>query len=120
MTTLKGFQKKYLRGLAHGLKPIILIGKEGITETVVRATEEGLSQHELIKIKFNEFKDKGQKVAFSGELIAGTGGALVGMIGHTVILYRSHADPAKRRIQLPVKENESKSLPLTSLSRSGG
>lgn len=103
MTTLKGFQKKYLRGLAHGLKPIILIGKEGITDTVVRATDEGLSQHELIKIKFNEFKDKDQKVAFSGELVAGTGGVLVGMIGHTVILYRRHADPAKRRIQLPVK-----------------
>lgn len=32
MKTLKGFQKKYLRGLAHGLKPVILIGKEGITD----------------------------------------------------------------------------------------
>ncbi len=101
MTTLTGFQKKYLRGLAHGLKPIILIGKEGITDTLIRAIDEGLSQHELIKIKFNEFKDKDQKMAFSGELSAGTGSALVGMIGHTVIFFRSHADPAKRKIQVP-------------------
>ena len=63
MTALKGFQKKHLRGLAHGLKPIVQIGKEGITEGVIRAVDEGLLQHELIKIKFNDFKEKEQKEA---------------------------------------------------------
>ena len=57
MTTLKGFQKKHLKGLAHSLKPVVQIGKEGVTEGVIRAVDEGLFQHELIKIKFTDFKD---------------------------------------------------------------
>jgi RNA-binding protein len=104
MKTMKGFEKRYLRGLAHDLKPAVLIGKEGITDGIVRATDEGLSQHELIKIKFNDFKEKTQKETLMGKLADQTGSALVGMIGHTAILYRPQIDPTKRRIQLPAKE----------------
>ena len=104
MKTLKGFEKRYLRGLAHDLKPVVLIGKEGITDGIIRATDEGLSQHELIKIKFNDFKEKNQKETLMGKLVTQTGSALVGMIGHTAILYRPQIDPTKRRIQLPSKE----------------
>ena len=103
MKTLKGFEKKYLRGLAHDLKPLVLIGKDGITDGIVRATDEGLSQHELIKIKFNDVKEKNQKETLAGELVVKTGSAQIGMIGHTAILYRPQTDPAKRRIQLPAK-----------------
>ena len=103
MKTLKGFEKKYLRGLAHDLKPLVLIGKDGITDGIVRAAEEGLAQHELIKIRFNDFKEKNQKETLTGELVVRTGSAQVGMIGHTAILYRQQTDPAKRRIQLPAK-----------------
>ena len=103
MKTLKGFEKKYLRGLAHDLKPLVLIGKEGITDGIVRATDEGLSQQELIKIKFNDFKGKNQKETLAGELVVRTGSAQIGMIGHTAILYRPQTDPAKQRIQLPAK-----------------
>jgi RNA-binding protein len=101
MKTLMGFEKKYLRGLAHDLKPLVLIGKEGITDRIVRATDEGLSQHELIKIKFIDFKEKNQKETLVGELVVKTGSAQIGMIGHTAILYRPQTDPAKRRIHLP-------------------
>ena len=103
MNTLKGFEKKYLRGLAHDLKPVVLIGKEGITDGIVRAADEGLSRHELIKIKFIDFKEKKQKETLAGELVDQTGSAQVGMIGHTAILYRPQTDPAKRRIPLPAK-----------------
>ena len=103
MKPLKGFEKKYLRGLAHDLKPVVLIGKEGITIGTVRAADEELSRHELIKIKFNDFKEKNQKETLTGELVDQTGSAQAGMIGHTAILYRPQKDPAKRRIQLPAK-----------------
>ncbi len=99
--TLKGYQKKHLRGLAHGVKPVVQIGKEGITEGVIRATDEGLALHELIKIKFNNLKERDLKEAITGEIAAKTGSEPVGMIGHTAILYRQQADPAKRRIALP-------------------
>ena len=103
MKTLKGYERKYLRGLAHGLKPLVLIGKEGVTDAIVRATEEGLSQHELIKIKFNEHKEKELKVPLTDQLAGRTGSALVGTIGHTAILFRPQTDPAKQRIRLPAK-----------------
>jgi len=103
MKTLTGFEKKYLRGLAHGLRAAILIGKEGITDGIVRATDEALSQHELVKMKFNDFKEKDQKEAITGELVARTGGTLVGSIGHTAIIYRPQKAPDKRRITLPQK-----------------
>jgi RNA-binding protein len=103
MKTLKGFEKKYLRGLAHDRKPVVLIGKEGITDGIVRATDEGLCQHELIKIKYNEIKDKEQKETLTDELVDRTGSALIGTIGHTAILFRPQKYPAKRRILLPAK-----------------
>lgn len=101
MTALKGFQKKYLRGLAHDLKPIVQIGKEGLTANVIRAIDEGLMRHELIKIKFVDFKEKDHKEAMTGEFTGRTGSESVGMIGHTVILYRQQADPEKRKIAVP-------------------
>jgi RNA-binding protein len=105
MTVLKGFQKKYLRGLAHDLKPVVQIGREGITEGVIRAVDEGLFRHELVKIKFSDIKEKGQKETTAGEVTIKTGSELVGMIGHTVILYRRQADPEKRRITVPARES---------------
>lgn len=103
MKTLKGFEKKYLRGLAHDLRPLVLIGKEGLTDGIVRATGEALDLHELIKIKFNDFKLKDQKETITEELVVKTGSTLAGTIGHTAILYRPQADPEKRRIALPKK-----------------
>ncbi len=104
MTTLKGFQKKHLKGLAHGLKPVVQIGKEGITEGVIRAVDEGLFRHELIKIKFNDFKDKEQKAELSREIEVKTESDRIGMVGHTVIFYRQQADPLKRKIALPQRK----------------
>lgn len=103
MEDLKGFEKTYLRGLAHGLKPLVLIGREGLTTGALRAVDEGLAQHELIKIKFNDFKDSEQKSALIAEMADRTKSAFVGMIGHTATLYRRHADPDKRAIKLPAK-----------------
>ncbi|MBM4313392.1 MAG: ribosome assembly RNA-binding protein YhbY [Deltaproteobacteria bacterium] len=108
MDTLKGFQKKHLKGLAHGLKPVVQIGKEGITEGVIRAVDEGLRRHELIKIKFTDFKDR--KEGLTREIEIKTGSERVGMIGHMAILYRPQTDPEKRKITLP-QRNLLKSSP---------
>ena len=106
MTSLKGFQKKYLRGLAHSLKPVVQIGKEGSTEGVIRAIDECLFRHELIKVKYTDFKERGQKEELTGEFTAKTGSELVGMIGHTAILYRRQTDPEKRKIAIPASSTK--------------
>ena len=63
---LYSFQKKYLRGLAHGLKPLVFVGQKGVTPALVDALNQALSDHELIKVKFIEFKEKDQKKTDSG------------------------------------------------------
>ena len=100
---LKGFQKKYLRSLAHGLHPVVHIGKKGISETLLKSLEEALTSHELIKIKFIDFKEKDQKKEILLDLERKTGGELVGLIGHNAIFFRKSIDPEKNRISLPMK-----------------
>ncbi|MFC1825801.1 ribosome assembly RNA-binding protein YhbY [Thermodesulfobacteriota bacterium] len=103
MQKLKGFQKKHLRGLAHNVKPVVYVGHKGITDAVVRSVDEALNSHELIKVKFIDFKEKGHKKQIADAIEQQTGGEIVGMIGHTVILYRRHSDPQKRKIKVPEK-----------------
>ena len=98
---LDGKQKKYLKGLAHKLKPVVLIGQQGLSEAVIKSTDDALNDHELIKIKFNEFKEKEQKEEISRRIEDRNGAVLIGMIGHIAIFYRRHPDPEKRRIALP-------------------
>lgn len=105
MSDLKGFQRKFLRGLAHDLKPVVFIGQNGITRTVEQALNEALDTHELIKLKFIEFKKKEQKEQLSVAVQERTGCELVGMVGHIAILYRRHKDAKKRKIRVPVREN---------------
>lgn len=101
MSKLKGFQKKYLRGLAHNLKPLVLIGQKGLTDELVKSTDQALDIHELIKIKFNEFKEKDQKAKITEELCKKSKAEVAGTIGHTVILYRGQKDPEEKKIFLP-------------------
>ncbi|MCG8470640.1 MAG: ribosome assembly RNA-binding protein YhbY [Desulfobacterales bacterium] len=103
---MQGFQRKYLRGLAHGIKPTVFVGQKGLTEAVVASTDEALNAHELIKVKFIDFKEKEAKVEISGELEKVTGSTLAGIIGHMAILYRPHKDPKKRRIVVPKTKKE--------------
>jgi RNA-binding protein len=98
---LKGSQKKYLRGLAHNLNPSALVGQKGITETLIKEIDVALEASELIKIKFNDFKEKDQKKSLTEEIANKTRSHVAGMIGHVVILYRQNSDVEKRQIKLP-------------------
>lgn len=96
---MQGFQRKYLRGLAHRLEPVVLVGNSGVTEGVLEAVDRALLDHELIKVRLREPKDK---KAMSSALAQGTESDLCGLVGHTVILYRPHPDDPT--IKLPKKK----------------
>ncbi len=83
-------QKKYLRGLAHPLKPVIRLGHAGLSAAVVRETERALHDHELIKVKAPA-GDRAARDALLAELAAASGSALVYRIGNVAILYRARA-----------------------------
>jgi RNA-binding protein len=99
MPTLTNAQRAHLRRLAHHLKPVVQIGKQGLTAAVQASVDETLTAHELIKVKFMDFRD--QKRELTEELAIASGSTLVGMIGNIAILYRQQVDPQKRKINLP-------------------
>lgn len=101
MEKLRGYQKKYLKGLVHGMKPLVFVGQKGLSPTVTQAVDESLEKHELIKVKFIDFKEKDQKEEIVGAIEKETASELVGMIGHVAIFYRQQKDPEKRKIHVP-------------------
>lgn len=93
---MDGYQRKHLRGLAHNLKPIVQVGRAGVSDAVVRAVDGALDDHELIKVRLYEPEDKR---ALAERLGALTGAEVCGLVGHTVILYRRH--PEAPRVEVP-------------------
>lgn len=92
---LTGAQRRFLRGRANPLKPLVHVGASGLTEGVIAATDRALLDHELVKVRLHQPDDKH---AAADELAARTGAALAGVIGHTVILYRPHPDEPRLRL----------------------
>lgn len=103
MKKLEGFQRKYLRGLAHKAKPVVFIGQKGITETLNRSINDALTAHELIKVKYIDFKEKEKKTEIAGIIEKTHACEMVGMIGHTAIFFRRHPDEEKRKIAVPTR-----------------
>ncbi len=99
MQPLSGAQRKYLRGLAHHLKPVVHVGRNGVTDPVLQEIAEALDHHELIKVKLAD--PQGRKKELAEELAGRSGGAWVGLVGNVVTLYRQHPDPEKRRVEVP-------------------
>ncbi len=91
-------QRKYLRGLAHSLDPVVRIGKSGLTEGLYDELDEALESHELIKVRFVDWQD--QKRELAGQICERLGCEQVGKIGHVVIFFRPVRDPEKRQIEL--------------------
>ncbi|MCP4655213.1 MAG: YhbY family RNA-binding protein [bacterium] len=99
MNKLTGAQKKHLRGLAHGLKPVGQVGKQGLTPSLMESLDQALASHELVKVRFVDLKDQKREAC---EMIAARlGSAQVGIIGHVAIFYRPARDPEDRKIRLP-------------------
>jgi len=99
MSQLTGSQRKYLRGQAHSLKPLVRIGKQGLTEGALHEIDAALDSHELIKIHAPGSKEEKQEL--TRRIAEGTRAEAVGAIGHVIILYREQEDPEKRRIAVP-------------------
>ena len=86
---LSSKQKQKLKSLAHSLKPVVHVGKNGLESSVSKAVARELLAHELIKIKLLDTCALPKKEA--GARLADTAQAeLVNIIGRTIILYKKH------------------------------
>lgn len=96
--SLSGKQRRFLRAEAHGLEPVVMVGKEGLTPSVTSAVQDALLAHELIKVRVLDGAPIERKEA-SERLPAAVKAELVGLVGRVLILYKRH--PHEPRIVLP-------------------
>lgn len=91
MSSLTQAEKKKLKGDAHHLKPVVHIGKEGMSDAVIKTINKALDDHELIKVQFLEtaFLDRKLDSIHLAEIVHAE---LIQVIGHKIILYRENKE----------------------------
>jgi len=94
---LSGKQKRFLRGVGHGLKPVVTVGKGEVTEALVKETAEAIASHELIKVKILESCAM-DRFEVAEELAAACAAEVAQVLGRTLLLYRRAEEP---KIELP-------------------
>ena len=99
MTILSTKQKQFLKGLAHHLSPVVMLGGNGLTEGVLAEIDNALNHHELIKVKIAG-ADRETKQLIIAAIVRETQSSNVQTIGHILVLYRPSEEG---KIQLPRK-----------------
>ena len=84
-------QKKYLRSLAHYLKPFVMIGQNGLSESVLAEIDSTMLKHELIKIKL-KVDNRKEKQQIMEKIIEFSHAELVQVIGGVLVIYRPFED----------------------------
>ncbi len=90
-------QRKFLEKNAQPLTALVQIGGAGVTENQIAQVSRLLGEHELIKVKFNEFKD--EKRELGAEIAEKTNSTLVRLIGNVLILYRPAEETNDRKFE---------------------
>jgi RNA-binding protein len=94
MDSLSNTQIRALKAKAQRLKATLKIGREGLSPQFLAALDEVLKHHQLVKVKFDEFKE--QKKELAPQLAEKSGSHLVTRVGNVVVLYRPKPDGEKR------------------------
>ena len=96
---LSNKQKQYLKGLAHSLKPVVLLGGNGLTEGVMAEIDAALAHHELIKVKVPS-EDREEKKLIMDAIVRESGAIKLQVIGHVLVIYKQSEDC---KIDIPKK-----------------
>jgi RNA-binding protein len=99
---ISGKQRAYLRKLGHELQPIIQIGREGVSDTLVAAIGEALEKREMIKITILETAMLDTRTTCD-DIAERLNAEPVQAIGNKFILYRKSSNEKNRKIELPKK-----------------
>ncbi len=87
MIKLSNTQIRHLKGLAHALNPVVMIGDKGLTPTVIDEIKLALDSHELIKINIRA-DDRDQKEEIIKKIINKTQSHKVQTIGGKLVIYK--------------------------------
>jgi RNA-binding protein len=95
--TLNKKQIQHLKSVAHPLKPIVLLGNNGLTEAVVAEIDYALNHHELIKVKIPT-DERDTKALIVEAICRETNAINIQVIGKTLVIYRQTAE---KKIRIP-------------------
>lgn len=90
-------QKKFLRGLGQQLKPVVMIGKDGINISLIDNLEKSLKAHELVKVSMLNTSPLTVNEA-AVDLASSTNSEVVHTVGRVIVLYKASE---KKLIDLP-------------------
>ena len=87
MKPLTSTQRQYLKSLAHRLRPVVMVGNQGLTAAVLKEIEHSIAAHELIKIK-TATDDIDTRKAWIDEICKSANARQVQQIGKILVIYR--------------------------------
>ena len=82
-----------LKSRAQLLKPMVKLGKDGMSPAFLKSLDDVLTHHELVKVKFDEFKE--QKKELMAQLAEKVSAHIILRVGNVLVLFRRRATPAK-------------------------
>jgi RNA-binding protein len=97
---LSSHQKRFLRGIAHSLDPIVMVGQKGVTPTLLKELDGALAHHELVKVKLSD-ADREDRADTVEVLRDASKSEVVQTIGRVACFYRRN--PQQPKIELPRK-----------------
>jgi RNA-binding protein len=98
MIELTPAERRLLKAHAHTLHPVVMIGDKGLTEAVLRAIDENLKSHELIKVKVAG-EDRTARDAVLARICEALDASPVQQIGKVLVLYRENPTPAPQPVR---------------------
>lgn len=84
--SLSNAQKRELKARAQRLEPAVRLGHGGVSEAFLKGLDEALTLHELVKVKFTDFKE--EKKTLAPEIAEKTGSELVMRVGNVAVYFR--------------------------------
>ena len=84
-------EKRKLKAAAQRLEPLLKVGKNGLSEAFIKSLDAELTRHELVKIKFIDFKE--QKKELAPQLAEKTGSHLIMRVGNVAVYHRKRTEP---------------------------
>ena len=100
---LNEHQKKFLRGLGHQLKPLIIVGDAGLSDSLLAEFESTLAHHELIKVRVR-VGDRDARDEIIEKLCAESSAQLIQRIGNVALLFRQNLrKKPEKRIRIPAR-----------------
>lgn len=90
--SLNTHQLKFLKDQAHSLKPVVLLGNDGLSDSVIKEIDSSIEHHELIKIKVNAGDDRKEQAQMAADKV---NAQLVSLVGRVAVLFRQNKDGSR-------------------------